>query len=150
MNVYLDIPMRGFRTNKTGLRTYIQPIVVKLKPNQIEYNLEENTLLEKNHVVGLYVQDPSTGGTKTKYGVNMDMADEAVFNTARISFREDSQTEVIKDFPLSIIRKANNNGHPYRLRLGQVYGSKTVITVPGDSAAAATDVIVILMEYIKD
>lgn len=151
MDVYSDIPKGRFRINATGLRTYIQPIIITLKPGKNEYLLEENTLLEKNHVIGLYVQPPSEdAGNKTAFGVNKQMASRAVFNSARISFREDAQTEVISDLPLSIIENANKDGRPFRLRLGKIYGSKTGLTVPGDTAAAAGDVIVVLMEYIKD
>lgn len=101
----------GFKEGPTGVAVLQENIILKLRPDERVNKIEENTTVEGEHAVGIYVTPPGI-----QVEPNAVVVPEAIFNTAFLRLRNGS-TIVIDRLYLSTILKWNDQGRAYPLNL---------------------------------
>lgn len=123
---------------------FLANVLTSLVADQREYQLEERSTLEKNHMVGLYVTKP---GTVLESGKTQ--ATGSAFQSAHLTFRVGT-TDIMKRVYLHQIQAANDNGRPYLVSLPEAVNLReSVLQVMDDSNIAANTVIEFQAVYVK-
>lgn len=147
MGYYQRYRGRGFQEKNGIVKVFQTPIYVALTTNQQDYELEEKSSVERNIAVGLWVDEPAS--TAQKVTSSGTIADADVFNSAQLTLRRDDQ-EVLKRIPLRQIQKANDQGHPYWIEIGESINlSESFIEVFNSAGISAGEILVIRVDYLK-
>ncbi|MEM1215499.1 MAG: hypothetical protein AAGJ82_07435, partial [Bacteroidota bacterium] len=83
-------------------------IKVPLEANKSTYAIEENSPLERNFPLGLWVTKPGT-----KVNQNKTQVAGAIFDSAYIILRN-QETNILTKLPFEQVRLANEQGLPFR------------------------------------
>ncbi|MEM6379061.1 MAG: hypothetical protein AAF705_12670 [Bacteroidota bacterium] len=105
----------NFESGQTGIKVNQASIIIPLKANQSEYNIEERSSVENNHVVGIYVTAPEA--TPQKISLSKTLPAAEIWNSIVLELRKDQEV-VLERIPFTDIKKANDNGKPYYVQLG--------------------------------
>lgn len=119
-------------------------VQVSLVANQRDYQLEERSTLENNHMVGLYVTKP---GTKLESGKTQ--ATGPVFDSAHLTFRVGT-TDIMRRLYLHQILAANEAGCPFEISLPEAVNLReSTLQVMDEVTIAANTVIEFQAVYVK-
>jgi hypothetical protein len=119
-------------------------VQVALTPDQRDYQLEERSTLEQNHMVGLYVTLP---GTLLESGKTQ--ASGSVFNSAHLTFRVGT-TDIVRRLYLHQILAANESGCPFEVSLPNAINLReSTLEVMDEGNIAANTVIEFQAVYVK-
>lgn len=133
----------AFLEGPTGPARFLENIILKLKENERVNKIEENTTVEGEHAVGLYVTDPAV---QVEPGATV--APLAIFNSAFLVLRIGS-TVIIDRLYLSTIKKWNDQGKAYPLNLpDKIDFSRSTIEVIENAAVADGQVLQFQVEYL--
>lgn len=148
MSFYQHLQAIGrFVTGFTGIKVFQASIIIPLTQNTTDYFLEEKSSVERNYAVGLWVVDPED--TPQKITTTKTVAAAAVWNSAHLQLRKDQEIMVDKLY-LRDIKKANDNGHPYYLNLGdKINLSESKLVVNNSSAISPDEAVEIKVDYVK-
>lgn len=148
MGFYQHIQSLGkFLMGMTGIRVFQASIIIDLTADVDLYNFEEKSSLERHFVVGVWVVDPESTAQKVTQSKTATAA--AVFNSAYIELKEDQDT-VYARLPLRDIKKANDQGHPYYLHLGErINLSESKLYVNNSGSIGSNEVIAFNFDYVK-
>jgi hypothetical protein len=123
---------------------YMTNVQVLLALNQREYQLEERSTLERNHMVGLYVTKP---GTVLESGKTQ--AAGSVLDSAHLTLRVGT-TDVVRRLYLHQIRAANDQGRPYLVSLPDAINLReSTLEVMDDANIVANTVIEFQAAYVR-
>jgi len=115
-----------------------------LKTDEREYQLEEKSTLERNHMVGLYVTEP---GTVLESGKTQ--ATGSVFNSAHLTLRVGTD-EIVRRLYLHQILAANRQGRPYPVSLPtSINLRESDLKVMDDGNIVANTVLEFQAVYVK-
>lgn len=138
------IPPGAFVEGPTGPAVYLENIIVKLKTDERVIKIEENTTVEGEQAVGLYVTEPDI---LVEPGANV--APAAIFNTIFLVLRIGS-TVIIDRLYLSTIKKWNDQGKAYPLNLpDKIDFSRSTVEVINNDAVAAGQVVQLQVAYLS-
>lgn len=141
---YSQLANKGFQRGRAGAIVYQANISVNLEANKPDYNLEENSPVERNTVVGLWVTEPGAKTSQSK-----TQAAGAIFNSAVLIVRVE-ESDVIKKLYFHQVKKANDQGHPFYLSLpGNINLSESKVEVYDNSGIAADTVLEFQVNYVK-
>ena len=142
--IYSHLKNRGFKEGPAGPVVFRQNISIALTANQQEYNVEENSPVERNSMVGLWVTEP---GSKTSSTYTQAAGD--IFNGLVIELQH-QQTAVLKKIPAAQIKQANDQGRPFYVFLpGPVNLSESKVSAYKNDTIAANTVFEFQVEYCK-
>lgn len=142
--MYHNVKPGLFMEGANGPVNFQANIQVSLVPNQREYQLEERSTLENNHMVGLFVTLP---GTVVETGKTQ--AAGAVFNSAHLTFRVGT-TDITRRLYLHQILAANESGCPFEISLPDAINLReSTLHVMDDGNIAANTVIEFQAVYLK-
>lgn len=134
-----------FIEGANGPVTFQANVQVALVPDQREYQLEERSTLEQNHMVGLYVTKP---GTKLESGKTQ--ADGDVFDSAHLTFRVGT-TDIMRRVYLRQILNANEAGCPFEVSLPDAINLReSILQVMDEGNIAAGTVVEFQAVYLKN
>lgn len=123
---------------------YRTNITVPVTAGQREYQLEENSPLERNILVGLWVTEQ---GVKT--GDNTTQVVTAIFNSAALTIRV-QESDVVKKVYAHQIKAANDQGLPFYVFLpGRINLSESKLEIFNNAGILANDVFEFQAEYVK-
>lgn len=135
---------RGFQETPVGPVIYKANIQVPVSAGQRLYKLEEKSTVEQHYMVGLWVTEP---GAQT--GESTTQLDAARLNSAYLILRV-AETDILKKVPLSHIKAANDQGHPYYVSLnGLINLSESTLVLDNNAAIVANTVVEIQVDYPK-
>jgi len=141
---YIHLRGKGFQEGPAGPVIYRANVMVPLTANVQDYQVEENSPIERNYLVGLWVTDPAvsvSGGNS--------VAASTIFNSIALTFRVE-ESDVVRKVYAHQIKKANDNGKPYYLFLpGRINLSETTIECFNNSSIPASTVFEFQAEYAK-
>lgn len=142
---YLHLRNKGrYQEGPTGPVVYRTNITVPVTANQREYNLEENSPLERNILVGLWVTEQ---GVKT--GDNTTQVVTAIFNSCALTLRV-QESDVVKKIYAHQIKAANDQGNPFYVYLpGRINLSESKLEIYNNAGILANDVFEFQAEYVK-
>jgi hypothetical protein len=119
-------------------------VQVALVADQREYQLEERSTLEQNHMVGLYVTKP---GTKLESGKTQ--ATGAAFDSAHLTFRVGT-TDIMRRVYFHQILAANESGCPFEISLPDAINLReSSLDVMAEGDIIANTVIEFQAVYVK-
>ncbi len=135
---------RGFQETPVGPVIYKANIQVPVTAGQRIYKLEEKSTVERHYMVGLWLTEP---GAQT--GESTTQLDAVLLNSAYLILRVD-ETDILKKVPLSHIKAANDQGHPYYVSLnGLVNLSESTLILDNNTGIAVNTVVEIQVDYPK-
>lgn len=138
------IPPGAFLEGPTGPAEFLENIIVKLKPDERVNKIEENTTVEGEQAVGLYVTDP---GILVETGVTV--VPQNIFNTIYLVLRIGS-TVIIDRLYLSTIKKWNDQGKAYPLVLpDKIQFSRSTVEVIDHGNVVAGQVVQFQVAYLS-
>jgi len=133
-----------FLEGANGPVLFMANVQTALVTDQREYQLEERSTLEKNHMVGLYV---TKAGTVLESGKTQ--ASGAVLQSAHLTFRVGT-TDIMQRVYLHHIQAANDNGRPYIVSLPEAVNLReSKLEVMDDANIGANTVIEFQAVYVK-
>ena len=134
---------QGFKEGPVGPAVYQENIILKLRADERINKIEENTTVEGEQAIGLYVTAPGI-----QVEPNATVVSEAVFNTAFLRLRIGS-TVVIDRLYLSTIKKWNDQGKAYPLNLpDKIDFSRSTVEVIDNENVQAGEVIQFQVDYL--
>lgn len=133
-----------FLEGANGPALFQANVQVALQADEREYQLEERSVLERNHMIGLYVTKP---GTVVETGKTQ--ASGAVFDSASITLRIGT-TEIMRRIYFHHILAANEAGCPYEVSLpDSVNLRESVLEIRDDGNIQANTVLEFQVVYVK-
>ncbi|MFT6001232.1 MAG: hypothetical protein ACI81P_003701 [Neolewinella sp.] len=119
-------------------------VQVALVTDQREYQLEERSTLENNHMIGLYVTKP---GTKLESGKTQ--ASGSVFDSVHLTFRVGT-TDIMRRVYLHQVQAANESGCPFEISLPEAINLReSKLEVMDEGNIAANTAIEFQAVYVK-
>lgn len=119
-------------------------IKIEVQTGKSDYTIEENSPLERNYGIGLWVTKPGAKIDQTKTQV-----DGAIFDAAYIILRQ-QEANILFKLPFEHIRLANAQGRPYPISLpGPINLSESTIVLPENSGIAANTCLEFQVDYVK-
>lgn len=135
---------RGFQETPAGVVIYKANVTVPVAAGQRLYKLEENSSIERNYIVGLWLTEP---GANT--GESTIQLDATRLNSAALILRVE-ETDVAKKIPLSHIKACNDQGTPYYVSLnGRINFSESTLVLNNNAGIAVGTVVEIQIDYPK-
>lgn len=145
---YTHIPKGQFLESRLGLRVFKHAFTVGLAPNQNEFRLEENSLLEGEYLIGLWVVPPTEAGAVTRAANVGQAVSQAVFNSCYLTLQE-AQTKVVERIWLPHIAQANANGMPFQVNIAQIRMSDSRLICFAPASIQANDYIAFNIDFLK-
>ncbi len=135
-----------FQRGPSGVIVRSTPITMDIEPNQATYGLKEKSPVERNNLVGLWVNAPKAKpqyATETKSIVNRD-----AFDSMYLTLRVDTN-EIISKIPLHRIEDVNKQGYPYYVQIGaRVNLSESSIDCAKPGAIGEKEVVELTADYV--
>ncbi len=142
--IYSHLANRGFYEGPAGPVVYRQNISIPLIQDQQEYKIEENSPVERNLMVGIWVTE---AGAKTSATYTQASGD--IFNGLVIEL-QNQQNVILKKIPATQIKQANDQGRPFYVFLpGPVNLSESTVHAYKNDTIAANTVFEFQVEYVK-
>lgn len=142
--IYSHLIGKGFSEGPAGPIVFRQNVEIPLTANQQEYKIEENSPVESNIMVGLWVTE---AGAKTSSTYTQATGD--IFNGLVLELQNQQQI-VLKKIPATHIKKANDQGRPFYVYLpGPVNLSESTVSAYKNDTIAANTVFEFQVEYAK-
>lgn len=141
---YLHLNKKIFQEGPAGAVVYRTSITVPVVAGQRNYQLEENSPLERNIMVGLWVTEQ---GVKT--GDNTTQVVTAIFNSCALTIRV-QESDVVKKIYAHQIKAANDFGRPFYVYLpGRINLSESSLEIFNNAGILANDVFEFQADYVK-
>lgn len=137
-----------FQEGMTGTKGYVKNIPIRLTANQSDYKLEESSRIERNYVIGLAVNSPTSTST-ARASATQQLTALNILESAKLYLQVESEV-IIDGLPLADVLKANNNGFWYDIHIGdRVNLSDTKVYIAKNDTIQANDLIEFTFLYVK-
>lgn len=128
-----------------GARVFSHTFSIATQANKNEYRLEENSPLENQRVVGVWLVE-AVGTTKDPQG--SDIVNNNVLNSSYLTL-EEGETNVHRDIPLQLIKKCNDNGHPFPVSINVIQMSQSRVKIGNVAGIVAGQNFVFQFDFVK-
>ncbi len=143
---YSHLDKSLFHSGPSGVIVRSADIIVDLSTGKSDYALREKSNVERNNLVGLWVNAPQA--TPQPATETQTIVSRPVFNAAYLTLRVETN-EVIERIPLRRIEECNLQGKPYYVSIGEkVNLSESKIYIANSASITANEVIELTADYV--
>ena len=136
-----------FKRGPRGIIIYQTKVKIRLE-QKAEHRLEQNSSLETNIPVGMWVKKP-VDGVVIRSDQTAVLTNPDVFRDATLQLMVDTDKQY-ESLDLTQIDQANQNGHPFYLNFGGTINlSESTLSTPTFDSIAENEVLQFNFDYVK-